>query len=68
MKVRELINHAHLFAGQKIVLHDVGETKKTYISVNRYSFELDSETVEYLLRLKTNTFRCSEAGLEIYAE
>ena len=68
MKVRELINHAHLLAGQKTILHDVGKTKKTYISVDRYAFDLDSDTVEYLLRLKVNTIRCSDAGLEIYAE
>lgn len=68
MKVRELINHAHLLAGQKTILHDMGETKKNYTSVDRYAFELDSDTVEYLLRLKVNTFRCNNAGLEIYAE
>lgn len=68
MKVRELINHAHLLTGQKTVIHDVGETKKTYYSSDRYAFDLDSDTVEYLLRLKVNTFRCNGAGLEIYAE
>lgn len=68
MKVRELINHTHLLTGQKTILHDVGQTKKTYISVDRYAFEMGSDTVEYLLRLKVNTFRCSDAGIEIYAE
>ena len=68
MKVRELINHVHLLAGQKTILHDAGETKRTYTSVDRYAFELGSDTVEYLLRLKVNTFRCSNAGIEIYAE
>lgn len=68
MKVRELINHAHLFGGQKTVIHDMGETKKTYTSADRYAFDLDSETTAYLLRLKVSTYRCSDRGIEIYAE
>lgn len=68
MKVRELMNHAHLLSGQKTILHDRGETKKTYTTTDRYRFDLDSDAVEYLLHLKVNTFRCNDAGLVIYAE
>lgn len=65
MKVCELLNHAHLLVGQKTVIHDRGET---YTSIDNYRFDLDSERVDYLLKLKVISFQCSDAGLEINAK
>lgn len=68
MKVRELIKYCRLRTEQKIILYDKGQTQKTYTSVNSHAFDLDSKEVQYLLRLQVITFRCSDAGIEIYAE
>ena len=68
MKVRELISKCHLYTGQHTTSHDRGETKKKYVSANRYAFELGSDITEYLLGLKVNSFECNESGLTINAE
>ena len=65
MKVCELLNHAHLLVRQKAVIHNGG---KTYTSINSYTFNLDSEMFDYLLKLKVVSFQCSDAGLEINAK
>lgn len=68
MKVRELMNKCHLIRGQHTILIDHGETKKKYVSADRYAFEMGSDVTEYLLALKVNSFECNDAGLTIHAE
>ncbi len=67
MKVRELMRHSHLIQGQKTKLNDYS-TAKTFITVDRYCFDIDSNEVERLLNLKVNSFDVSEFGLTIHAE
>ena len=67
MKVRELMNKAHLFDGQHVKLNDV-TNQETYITVDRYAFELGSDVVERLLDMKVNSFNVSADGLTIWAE
>lgn len=66
MKVKELMNHANLLGGQKTILHDYS-TQKTF-TADRCCFGLNSNEVERILKLKVNTFRTNDNGLEIFAE
>ena len=67
MKVRELMNKAHLINGQHTKLNDV-TNQETYVTVDRYAFELGSDAVEKLLNMKVNSFSVSNDGLTIWAE
>ena len=67
MKVRELISKAHLFSGQKIKLNDMS-TGQTFITKDRYAFDIDSEEVDRLLCLRVNTFNVNNTGLIIWAK
>ena len=67
MKVRELMKHAHLINGQKTKLND-HSTDKTFVTVDRYSFDVGSDEVDRLLNLKVNSFDVSGFGLTIHAE
>lgn len=67
MKVRELMNKAHLFNGQRTKLNDVTNAK-TYVTVDRYAFELGSDLTERLLNMRVNSFNVSANGLTIWAE
>ncbi len=67
MKVRELMKHVHLIKGQKTKLNDYS-TSKTFITVDCYCFDIESEELERLLSLKVNTFDVSDYGLTIHAE
>ena len=66
MKVKELMSHANLLSGQKTILHDYS-TKKVF-TANLQCFGMDSCEVDRILKLKVNTFRTSDKGLEIFAE
>lgn len=67
MKVRELMNKAHLIKGQRTKLNDV-TNQETYITIDRYTFELGSDVVEKLLNMKVNSFSVNNDGLTIWAE
>lgn len=67
MKVKELIQKAHLYSGQKIRLND-HSTKKTYETVDRYNFNIDRDEAERISKLKVCTFEVDIDGLKIWAE
>lgn len=67
MKVKELLNKAHLLAGQKTTLEDHSTATK-YVSIDRYCFGLTHKETVRLLNLKVNGFFVSDDGLKIWAE
>ena len=67
MKVKELMLKAHLYGDQKISVFDYS-TQKTFTTKDRYCFELDSDEVERILRLKVNSYNVNEKGIVINAE
>ena len=67
MKVNELMKKVHLYKGQSVTLID-HSTATTFKTSGRYAFDIDSEEVERLLKLKVNTFNVNEMGICIHAE
>lgn len=67
MKVKELIAKAHLYGEQKVKIRD-HSTATTFITRDRYTFALEAEEVERILKLKVNTFEITKEGLLINAE
>lgn len=67
MKVRELMNKVWLLNGQHTKLNDV-TNQQTYVTVDRYAFELGSDVVERLLNMKVNSFQATAEGITIWAE
>lgn len=67
MKVKELMLKAHLYGDQKITVVD-HSTQQTFTTKDRYAFEMDSDEVERIIRLKVNSYNVNEKGICIYAE
>ena len=67
MKVGDLIKKVHLYGEQKIKVND-HSTGQTITTKDRYCFELDSDEVQRILKLKVNSFEVGEAGLTVWAE
>ena len=66
MKVRELTAKVNLISGQNIKLVD-HSTCKTFITKERYAFDLGSDEIERLLKLKVNSFTVCNTGITIHA-
>ena len=67
MKVGDLIKKAHLYGEQKIKVND-RSTAQTITTKDRNCFELDSDEVQRLLKLKVNSYEVNAAGLTVWAE
>lgn len=70
MKVRELMNKACLYEGQKTKLHDSSTQMNFEIQdghVLGLGRELDSDEVERLLKLNVHSLTVSDKGLNIWA-
>ncbi len=49
----------HLYGNQKIKVRDFS-VQKTFVTKDRYCFELDSEEIERICRLKVNSFEIDD--------
>jgi len=67
IKVGELIKKVHLYGDQKIKVND-HSTAQTITTKDRYCFELDSDEVQRILKLKVNSFEVRDTGLTVWAE
>ena len=67
MKVGDLIKEVHLYGEQKIKVND-HSTAQTITTKDRYCFELDSDEVQRILKLKVNSFEVRDTGLTVGAE
>ena len=66
MKVKDLLAKVHLISGQNIKLID-HSTITTFCTKNRYTFGLNSDVVERLMKLKVDSFTVCDAGLTVHA-
>ncbi len=67
MKVGDLIKKVYLYRERKIKVNG-HSTAQTITTKDRYCFELDSDEVQRILKLKVNSFEVGEAGLTVWAE